>query len=40
MKSTIYEMKAGSTVSYKHVWSFTTSKGTKYENYTSYASGQ
>lgn len=40
VRSTVYEMKAGSTVSYKHVWSFTTSKGTKYGNYTSYASGQ
>lgn len=39
VKSTLYQMKAGSTVSYKHVWSITTNDGVKHGNYTSYASG-
>lgn len=36
VKSKVYEMKAGKVTNYKHVWSFTTSKGKKYGNYTSY----
>lgn len=36
VRSKMYEMKAGKVTNYKHVWSFTTSKGKKYGNYTSY----
>ena len=38
VRSKIYEMKAGKVTNYKHIWSFTTNKGTKYGNYTSYVS--